>query len=63
MVSTTREAASRRREQLLRGVGMSAEELRDRAAAHTLPMDQLMVCHTVEGLTYLLDGPRDVRPE
>ncbi|WP_280923265.1 hypothetical protein [Streptomyces lonarensis] len=42
---------------------MSAEELRDRAAAHTLPMDQLMVCHTVEGLTYLLDGPRDVRPE
>lgn len=44
------------RERLLAEVGMTYEELRDRAAVYSLSMDELDVWHTIEGIDYLLDG-------
>ncbi|RZF06005.1 hypothetical protein [Streptomyces albidoflavus] len=44
------------RERLLAEVHMDYDELRERAEVHTLSARELAVCHTVEGIDYLLDG-------
>lgn len=44
------------RARLLAEVGMSYEQLRDRAEVYSLSMDELDVWHTIEGIDYLLDG-------
>ncbi|MFX4294502.1 hypothetical protein [Streptomyces bohaiensis] len=56
VIRKTREQVVEQRERLLQEVGMSHEELRDRAETYTLTMDQLMIWHTIEGLDYLLEG-------
>ncbi|MER5843224.1 hypothetical protein ABT099_23590 [Streptomyces prasinus] len=44
------------RASLLAEVGMTFEELRERAEVYSLSMDELDVWHTIEGIDYLLDG-------
>jgi len=44
------------RARLLAEVGMTFEELRERAEVYSLSMDELDVWHTIEGIDYLLDG-------
>ncbi|GAA3887930.1 hypothetical protein FH715_08300 [Streptomyces sedi] len=54
VIHMTRAEALRQREELLERAGLSYERLRERAEASALPLDQLLIWHTVEGLDYLL---------
>lgn len=56
VIHRTRDELEEQRSRLLEEVGMSHGELRERAEAYTLSMDQLDVWHTVEGIDYLLSG-------
>lgn len=56
VIHRTREELEQQRAQLLGEVHMTYEELADRAATHTLSMDELMIWHTIESIDYLLDG-------
>jgi hypothetical protein len=56
VIHKTPEQLREQRHRLLAEVGMSYEELRDRAEVYSLSMDELDVWHTIEGIDYLLDG-------
>lgn len=56
VIHRTPEQLREQRSRLLAEVGMSYEELRDRAEVYSLSMDELDVWHTIEGIDYLLDG-------
>ena len=54
VIHRTRKELEGQRRELLEQVGMSYEELQERAVTYSLSMDHLMVWHTIEGLDYLL---------
>ncbi|SOD64011.1 hypothetical protein SAMN06297387_113170 [Streptomyces zhaozhouensis] len=54
VIHMTRTEALRQREELLERAGLSYEQLRERADAYALTMEQLLIWHTIEGLDYLL---------
>ncbi|WP_254076505.1 hypothetical protein [Streptomyces pacificus] len=56
MIHKTPEQLREQRARLLAEVGMSYEQLRDRAEVYSLSMDELDVWHTIEGIDYLLAG-------
>lgn len=56
VIHKTPEQLREQRERLLAEVGMTFEELRDRAEVYSLSMDESDVWHTIEGIDYLLDG-------
>lgn len=56
VIRMTRDEVIQQREDLLARVGMSYEQLRDRAAVYSLSMDESRVWDTIEGLDYLLQG-------
>ncbi|WP_409469099.1 hypothetical protein [Streptomyces sp. HC307] len=56
VIHRTPEQLREQRARLLAEVGMSYEQLRDRAEVYSLSMDELDVWHTIEGIDYLLDG-------
>ncbi|CAL9672677.1 hypothetical protein SUDANB15_07519 (plasmid) [Streptomyces sp. enrichment culture] len=56
VIHKTPEELREQRARLLAEVGMSYEQLRDRAEMYSLSMDELDVWHTIEGIDYLLDG-------
>lgn len=56
VIHRTPEQLREQRDRLLAEVGMTYEELRDRAEVYSLSMDELDVWHTIEGIDYLLDG-------
>lgn len=56
VIHRTREQLLEQRERMLRKVRMSYEELRERAEAYNLSMEELDVWHTIEGIDYLLKG-------
>ena len=58
VIHKTPEQLRDQRARLLAEVGMSYEQLRDRAEVYSLSMDELDVWHTIEGIDYLLDGDR-----
>ncbi|MFE9941538.1 hypothetical protein [Streptomyces hirsutus] len=56
VIHKTPQQLREQRARLLAEVGMSYEQLRDRAEVYSLSMDELDVWHTIEGIDYLLDG-------
>ncbi|MGW9397301.1 hypothetical protein [Streptomyces sp. NPDC055642] len=56
VIHKTPEQLREQRASLLAEVGMTFEQLRDRAEMYSLSMDELDVWHTIEGIDYLLDG-------
>lgn len=56
VIRMTREEVVQQREDLLRQVGMTYEQLHERAARYQVTMDELLVWDTIEGLDYLLEG-------
>lgn len=56
VIHTSREELREQREQLLAGIRMDYEELRDRAENYSLSEAELDVWHSIEGIDYLLDG-------
>ncbi|MFE1361345.1 hypothetical protein [Streptomyces harbinensis] len=56
VIHRTREQLEDQKASLLEQVGMTYEQLRDRAQVYSLSMDELMIWHTIEGIDYLLEG-------
>ena len=56
VIHKTPQQLREQRDRLLAEVGMTYEELRDRAEVYSLSMDESDVWHTIEGIDYLLDG-------
>lgn len=56
VIHKTPEQLREQRDRLLAEVGMTFEQLRDRAEVYSLSMDELDVWHTIGGIDYLLDG-------
>lgn len=56
VIHRTREQLEDQKANLLEQVGMTYEQLRDRAQVYSLSMDELMIWHTIEGIDYLLEG-------
>jgi len=56
VIHRTREELETQRADLLREVGMTYDELAERAAMYTLSMHEMNVWHTIEDIGYLLEG-------
>lgn len=57
-IKMSRDDLASRREKLLKSVGMTYEELRERAVTYTLRPEERAAYETIRSIDYLLDNDR-----